>query len=429
MATNSLIEGELFHKITRDERQEECRKKWIKNRCVGTIVASTGFGKSRIGLNCIKTVLKHFPQYRVLIIVPTETLQKQWCGHIDSNGLGLNCDVQIINTVIKHPAKYDLLVLDEAHRYAAETFVRLFEVIKYQFILGLTATFERLDGRDKILAKYCPVIDTIDINTCLANGWVSPYKEYLVLVNVDDLEEYEKINKEFISHFEFFGFSWELVNKLAGPMGWRNKLLLRDSMCSDPNKKSEVLQSINYHAIRFWATMHEKKAFINNHPKKIEIVKKIIKARKDKKIITFANNIKMAEKIPNATVYSSRTSKKRSATAIEDFNSGKITLLSTVKKADEGLDVKGLSVAIIFGLDSSTTRACQRRGRSIRFEKGKTAEIFNVVLNRTQETKWFYDSHKGDSFITIDESELDKVLQGKDFTPGEKIVPKFDFRF
>lgn len=429
MATNSLIEGELFHKITRDERQEECRRKWIKNRCVGTIVASTGFGKTRVGLNCIKTVLKHFPQYRVLIIVPTETLQKQWYSHIDYNGLGLNCDVQIINTAIKHPAKYDLLVLDEAHRYAAETFIKLFEVIKYQFILGLTATFERLDGRDKILAQYCPVIDTIDINTCLENGWVSPYKEYLVLVNVDDLEEYEKINKEFISHFEFFGFSWELVNKLVGPMGWRNRQLLRDSMCNDPNKKSEVLQSINYHAIRFWDTMHEKKAFINNHPKKIEIAKKIIEARKNKKIITFANNIKMAEKIPNATVYSSRTSKKRSATAIEDFNSGKITLLSTVKKADEGLDVKGLSVAIIFGLDSSTTRACQRRGRSIRFEQGKTAEIFNIVLNRTQETKWFYDSHKGDSFITIDESELDKVLQGKDFTPGEKIVPKFDFRF
>ena len=112
--------------------------------------------------------------------MPTETLQKQWCGHIDSNGLGLSCDVQIINTVIKHPAKYDLLVLDEAHRYAPETFVKLFEIVKYQFILGLTATFERLDGRDKILAKYCQVIDTIDINTCLANGWVSPYKEYLV---------------------------------------------------------------------------------------------------------------------------------------------------------------------------------------------------------------------------------------------------------
>ena len=429
MATNSQIEGELFHKITRDERQEECRRKWIKNRCVGTIVASTGFGKSRIGLNCIKTVLKHFPQYRVLVIVPTETLQKQWYGHIDSNGLGLSCDVQIINTVIKHPSKYDLVVMDECHRYAAKTFIEMFKVVKYQFILGLTATFERLDERDKILAEYCPVIDTIPLSVCLENEWVSPYKEYLVLVNVDDLEEYEKINKEFISHFEFFGFSWELVNKLAGPMGWRNKLLLRDSMCSDPTKKSEVLQNINYHAIRFWATMHEKKAFINNHPKKIEIAKKIIEARKDKKIITFANNIKMAEKIPNATIYSSRISKKRSATAIEDFNSGKITLLSTIRKVNEGLDVKGLSVAIMIGIDSSKTSATQRRGRAIRFEQGKTAEIFNIVLNRTQETKWFYDSHKGDSFITIDESELDKVLQGKNFIPGEKIVPKFDFRF
>lgn len=385
--------------------------------------------KSRVGLNCIKTVLKHFPQYRVLIVVPTETLLKQWYGHIDSNGLGLNCEVKVINTVIKHPAKYDLIVMDECHRYAAQTFVKLFEVIKYQFILGLTATFERLDGRDKILAKYCPVIDTITTAECLENGWISPYKEYLVLVNVNDLEEYEKLNKEFISHFEFFGFSWELVNKLVGPNGWRNKLLLRDSMCTDSNKKSEVLQNINYHAIRFWATMQEKKAFINNHPKKIEIAKKIIEARKDKKIITFANNIKMAEKIPNATVYSSRTSKKRSATAIEDFNSGKIKLLSTIRKVNEGLDVKGLSVAIMIGIDSSKTSATQRRGRAIRFEQGKTAEIFNIVLNRTQETKWFYDSHKGDSFITIDESELDKVLQGKDFTPGEKIVPKFDFRF
>jgi hypothetical protein len=48
MATNSLIEGELFHKITRDERQEECRRKWIKNRCIGTIVASTGFGTVKV---------------------------------------------------------------------------------------------------------------------------------------------------------------------------------------------------------------------------------------------------------------------------------------------------------------------------------------------------------------------------------------------
>ena len=30
--------------MTRDERQEQCRVRWIKNKCRGTIVASTGFG-------------------------------------------------------------------------------------------------------------------------------------------------------------------------------------------------------------------------------------------------------------------------------------------------------------------------------------------------------------------------------------------------
>lgn len=35
---------ELFKPVDRTTRQEECRKKWIKNKCVGTIVAATGFG-------------------------------------------------------------------------------------------------------------------------------------------------------------------------------------------------------------------------------------------------------------------------------------------------------------------------------------------------------------------------------------------------
>ena len=149
---------------------------------------------------------------------------------------------------------------------------------------------------------------------------------------------------------------------LIGKDGWRNKLLLRDKMCSDPNKKKEVLNAITYHSVRFINTMQSRKAFINNHPKKIELAKKIIEARKGKKIITFSNNIKMAEQIPNATVYTGKSSKKRSATAIDDFNNGKINLLSTVKKADEGLDIKGLSVAIILGIDSASIKTKQRRG-------------------------------------------------------------------
>lgn len=30
--------------MTRDERQEQCRKNWILNKCKGTLVCPTGFG-------------------------------------------------------------------------------------------------------------------------------------------------------------------------------------------------------------------------------------------------------------------------------------------------------------------------------------------------------------------------------------------------
>ena len=82
-------------------------------------------------------------------------------------------------------------------------------------VLGLTATYERLDGKEETIKKYCPVIDKITIQEALFNDWVSKYKEYLVLINVDDIEEYKNLNKEFTSHFEFFNFDFDLAEITA----------------------------------------------------------------------------------------------------------------------------------------------------------------------------------------------------------------------
>jgi len=92
-------------------------------------------------------------------------------------------------------------------------------------------------------------------------------------------------------------------------------------------------------------------------------------------------------------------------------------------------DLHGASVAIILGLDSSKTKAVQRRGRVIRVEEGKTAEIFNLVINSTVELEWFKNSHKGDSYITIDEKGLDQVLRGEEPDAYVKPIKRFNFRF
>lgn len=427
-----MQELDLFKSITRTDRQEISRKTWIKNKCCGTIVACTGFGKTRVALNSIQCIINKYPKFNVLVVVPTETLKVQWSKELDSRGLSLNCNVQIVNTVAKHKYKANILVIDEIHRTGSSEFSKIFENVDYKYILGLTATFERLDGKEKLINKYCPVIDTISTEEALFNGWVSKYNEYEIIINVPDIDVYKGYNKEFVEHFEFFNYDFNLVMSLVGPTGYINRIKLRDerlTASASKAEKTEMLKLITMHAAGFSRVLQKRKSFINNHPKKLEIVNKIINARKNSKIITFSNNVKMAEAISYGEVYTGKTSKKKGRTTIEEFNNKPIGILNTVKKADEGLDIHGLSVAIVLGLDSSKIKATQRRGRAIRFEPGKTAEIFNIIINGTVELEWFKNSHIDSKFIVIDENNLEKVLKYEDYKEYQKPTQRFNFRY
>ena len=413
--------------MTRTERQQESVKRWLAHKGKGTIVGATGYGKTRCALMAIKALLKKYPQFRILVVVPTEALQKQWLGHIDEWGFQFNVEVVIINTCIKHTWQCDMLIIDEIHRTGAEEF-------KYRIILGLTATIERLDGKHFLIEKYCPVVDDIPTIECLANGWISEYKEYQVLLDVDNIDYYKSLNKEWIQHFEFFQYDFGLAMSMVKPkVGWQNKIKFRDELYkgNDENMKKQVLQSINYHSAGFIRTMTARKAFIYSHPKKIEVARKILEARSGSKVITFSNSVEMAEAIENGqNVYTGKTSKKKGRVMLEDFISGNIKTLHSCKKLDEGFDCPDTSVAIILGFDSSETKSTQRRGRVVRKFEDKVAEIFYIVLNNTQETKWFKDSHsKTDNYITIDEQGLEQVLRGEIPTTTVQKPRELMFRF
>ena len=145
--------------MTRTERQRLCVKKWIAAKGKGTIVGATGFGKSRVGLTTFKALLKKYPTLRILVVVPTTGLKDQWQSLVDEWGFTFNVEIQVINTVIEHNWTCDLLTIDECHRMNSDTFRQIFNKVKYKLILGLTATFERLDGKHVIMQKYCPIVD------------------------------------------------------------------------------------------------------------------------------------------------------------------------------------------------------------------------------------------------------------------------------
>ena len=95
-----MLQLDLFKPISRDQRQLLCKKTWYKNKGCGTIEASTGFGKTRIALNCLSDLNAKRPGMRFLVVVPTETLKNQWEGLLQERNLLFNSEVQIIKQVI-----------------------------------------------------------------------------------------------------------------------------------------------------------------------------------------------------------------------------------------------------------------------------------------------------------------------------------------
>ena len=422
---------DLFTPLTRDERQEESLRAWLNNKGKGCIEGCTGYGKTRIGLNAIETVRKRYPELSVIVVVPTDVLRTQWLEQLDERGLGWNCKVQIINTASKTIDQCDLLILDEIHKFAADQFSHVFKTVKYKHILGLTATIERLDGKHELIKKYCPVVDTVTIEVAKANGWVSEFTEYQVIITAEDIDTYREYNKEFVKHFEFFDFDFGLAMSMIGPKGLTNRLNYRDQLCPNGSKeeKSKVLKEIMYHSMGFMHAMQNRKKFIHNHPQKLEVAREIIKHRADKKIITFSANTKMAEAIGIGYVYTGKEGKKKNRITIEDFKQLDKGVINSCKLAIEGFDCPGLSVGIVMGVDSSATKAIQSTGRVVRKEGSKYAEMFTLVMENTVEQEWFKKSHPKGDYVTIDVENLILLLKGEEWSPYKKKIQNYTYRF
>lgn len=399
--------------MTRTERQQLAIEKWKQAGCKGCLVGNTGFGKTRTALDAIERVLAKNPELKTVVVVPTEALKLQWLEQLDRRGFdNNNVSVLIINTAAKKPFYCNFLIIDECHHINAEGMSNVFKNCDPAFILGLTATYERLDGREKIiLDKYAPVFDEVTIQESIENEWVAPYIEYKVLLDVD-LTEYNKVNQDFIKYFNFFMYDWNLAMECVTNI-FKQQQFAKHMNCS--------VKDVKACAYGFNRALQFRKNFIANHSKKLEIAEKIIESRSEAKIITFNSSIKQCQAYKSGYILHSKQKKVENKAILEEFSHCKNGVLHTSKMADEGLDIQGLNVAIITGFTSSKISARQRIGRVIRKEPEKTAEIFTLVLKGTVEEQWFRKSKEDLDYIEINENELDTVLKRKNLKNKQKI--------
>lgn len=98
--------------MTRDERQTQALKAWISTGCRGTVLAATGFGKTRLGLRALKWFFKQNPGTTAMVVVPTLYLKTQWLELLKTWELE-KVQVGVINSIIKVNSSVDFLIIDE----------------------------------------------------------------------------------------------------------------------------------------------------------------------------------------------------------------------------------------------------------------------------------------------------------------------------
>lgn len=389
-------------------------------------MGATGFGKTRVALKIIKWLQSLHPEITIIVVVPTTGLQEQWVEELDKFGCSReHVEVYVINSVIKNTHTCNLLILDECHRYASADFKKVFDMVTYNMILCLTATFERLDGKEKLIAKYAPVVDKVSIQECLANKWVSNYKEYVVVIEPDDLDEYDKLTAEFMTHFEFFDYDFGTAMSMVGKNGWKNRYNYAKEICQNQAQLKDTFKTVTIHAMGLMRAMQARKKYISSHPEKLRVAEEIIAHRPNSKIITFCATVAMAEQIQEGYVYTGKDSKKGNRVTLNEFGKMKSGVLNTVKKANEGINLPDLDVGIMLGVDSSKIKHAQTRGRVVRYQEGKNAEYFTLILKDTVEVEWWRRSQGKDSCEVIDEDNLMHVLNHEPYETYKEPLKQF----
>lgn len=419
---------------SRDLRQQEILDKIVKANYIGGIEAFTSFGKTRISLNIIAS----YNPKSLLIIVPSTPLQQDWINHLKNRKI--TGEVQIINTAYKNTNDYDMLVIDEAHRAPSPLWKTLFNNIKYNKLIWLTATVERQDGNHKILLEKAPIVDKVTKKECIKNGWTEAIKIVKVPIELTKEEkvQYNKLNIRFENiKLELGpGNSLKTANKVIAYLNLNNWYIKKSNNAikfkSSLNKlffnpdKSNLLKAkgytidlkgfnlflkLNYikpdkeHPLfkrallgkDLFAVIVKRKDLLYNAHNKLSETLKLVDRHKDQYKFVIGQKIDFLEKIrknlpkKETGIYHSKLKKKEKLHFFNKFKDGrtKIKTLISAKSLVEGIDIPKLEIVIVTSFTSSKITNIQLQGRLGRLYEDKKPIIYYLFCKGTiEEESW-----------------------------------------
>lgn len=362
----------------REEFQKKSHNKWVENNCIGTTVATTGTGKSKILIDCYKTHVDGMENSISIIFAPTLKLIKNWHAELDmwlgddlihnyKENIVLYKSHQIIfstySSTHKHSNKhYDFLGLDEIHNALSEKRLPNLLSINADTVKGLTATLPPKKEDQIKLNRLCPVISELNVKKSLKDNLIQDFNVHIIDVPLDNQDKlYKKFNNK-MTEFEFYNSIVEEIEY--------NKLNNTDNL------------KWNY-----FNRMH----FLYNTFSKIKTSMILLNYMKDKKVLVFTQSIINADLINKGKSYHNKSGDKY----LDLFIEGKINILSSVKSLNEGITIPKLSHSLITSADSTEKNMVQRIGRTLRLKDNNIpSEIIILRHKTTVDNNWIKNALK-----------------------------------
>jgi superfamily II DNA or RNA helicase len=388
-----------LHKLKASE-QAQALKFHVAKGYKGSVIAGTGFGKTRVGVLAIADALEN-STLPALLLVPFDHLKDHFKAEFKAWGLEkylprveMKCYVSLHNTNTK---AYSIIVGDEAHLGMTDRCWNEYKTLTYERILMLTATKPEEDLYAKRLYRLAPTVYQLSLDDCVRKGLVAPYSIECVSVTLTPQEAatYKTVNGNFGYWKGKLGF--DAFNYAQKILGESKKRLKRTA-----NAQQQFDEKVRA-AVGFYRAIRQRKEIVDHAHRKTLEAKRIVSTVKGKKLVFGGDNKftdLLAKNIADSTVYHSgiKGGKKAKDKVLADFRAGVKTTLCSTKALNQGLDIPDASIGVICGLTSKALTMIQRVGRLVRIDPNdpaKTGKVFIVYVKDSQEEKWLRNALTG----------------------------------
>lgn len=416
--------------------QLEAAEAWVGNGCRGSVIFSTGTGKTEIAFECARRAaeLSEQDRFSILFLVPRIVLVEQNVRRLQSYGIpddhigvyyGERKDIREITISTYQSAinNHDLIrsarmvVLDEVHLVSesAVAFDSIFDIIVEdpgKAILGLTATIDEKDPKYQTILTVAPPVKKYMIKDAVSDGRLA--RPVVQPVEVSFTPEEQKIYDDASAAI---------------------KDISRKLQTYDPAKMTKMLMRGGFRgsmAKAWFAHVRKRKELLSATKQKLVKAADLVKRHPKERIMIFSETIdsirqlrEMLEDggIPAQTIHNGIRPRERQE-ILESWGRDYFPLLS-VHTLEIGYDVPQVGIAIIIASTSNMNQVAQRIGRVVRKVDGKDQALVYVV---------YVSGTKDDNVLKVVKAAIEKegeravrapAAKGKRPAQGQKTITKF----